>query len=81
MLWSCTTRSCRVWKTALKVHPSLPPMCSSVSTHPFLDHRLQDIALHHEEKVKVRLLSTYADYKRQFGKPPTLLGQAIENYL
>lgn len=49
--------------------------------NPFLDHRLQDIALHQEEKAKVRLLSTYADYKRQFGKPPTLLGQALENYL
>jgi tagaturonate reductase len=41
--------------------------------NPFLDHYLQDIALHHETKVQVRLLSTYNDYIRQFGKKPSLL--------
>lgn len=49
--------------------------------NPFLDHRLADIALHQAEKVKVRLLPTYNEYRQRFGKPPTLLGQALAQHL
>jgi tagaturonate reductase len=49
--------------------------------NPFLDHRLADIALHQAEKIKVRLLPTYNDYQRLFGKPPALLGQALSPHL
>ena len=49
--------------------------------NPFLDHRLEDIALHQEDKVRVRLLPSYEDYKRMFGRPPALLGKAIADYL
>jgi tagaturonate reductase len=41
--------------------------------NPFLDHRLADIALHHEVKVQTRLLPTHADYCRRFGRAPPLL--------
>ncbi len=41
--------------------------------NPFLDHRLADIALHHEVKVQMRLLPTHADYCRRFGRAPPLL--------
>jgi len=49
--------------------------------NPFLDHYLQDIALHHETKVQVRLLSTYNDYIRQFGQKPSLLHNILTDYL
>jgi len=41
--------------------------------NPFLDHRLADIALHHETKVAVRLRPTYQEYLAQHGAPPPLL--------
>ena len=49
--------------------------------NPFLDHRLEDVALHQSDKVSIRLLPTYNDYDQMFGKPPALLGKAIERYL
>ena len=51
--------------------------------NPFLDHKLADIALHHETKVQVRLLSTYRDYTAQRGTPPPLLHALLtaQNFL
>lgn len=51
--------------------------------NPFLDHKLADIALHHETKVQVRLLSTYHDYLAQRGTPPPLLHALLtaQNFL
>lgn len=48
--------------------------------NPFLDHRLEDIALHHEEKVKVRLMPTYEAFLKAFGRPPELLGEILAPY-
>ena len=45
--------------------------------NPFLDHRLEDIALHHEEKVSVRLMPTYEAFLKAFGRPPDLLGNIL----
>lgn len=45
--------------------------------NPFLHHRLTDIAKNHRQKVPVRLLPTYEEYKARFGKTPRLLEQAI----
>ncbi len=45
--------------------------------NPFLEHRLSDIALHHADKVRVRLLPTYEDYKKLFGRPPRRLTEAL----
>ena len=45
--------------------------------NPFLDHRLEDIALHHEEKIKVRLMPTYEAFLKAFGQPPDLLGNIL----
>jgi tagaturonate reductase len=84
----------RSWLTAL-VHDELVPcvadrvegaaaFADSVFErfeNPFLDHRLEDIALHQADKVKVRLLPSYEDHRQKFGKPPTLLAQALERYL
>lgn len=45
--------------------------------NPFLNHRLADIAAHHADKVKIRLMPTYDEYQAIFGKPPRRLTEAI----
>jgi tagaturonate reductase len=45
--------------------------------NPFLEHKLSDIRAYHEQKVKIRLLSTRAEYFEKFGRPPPLLDEAI----
>ncbi len=45
--------------------------------NPFLDHRLEDIALHHDVKLGTRLVPTRDEYCRQFGKPPRLLDEIL----
>ena len=49
--------------------------------NPFLNHRLSDIALRHEEKVRVRLTPTYESYLEKFGEPPKRLAAVLEPYL
>jgi tagaturonate reductase len=41
--------------------------------NPFLDHRLADIAVNHDQKVALRLLPTYREHVRRFGQPPVRL--------
>ncbi len=45
--------------------------------NPFLDHRLVDIAVNHEQKVRLRLEPTYHEYIRRFGRPPRRLGALL----
>jgi tagaturonate reductase len=45
--------------------------------NPFLAHRLQDIALNHADKVRVRLRPTYDEYVALFGKSPPRLGEVV----
>ena len=45
--------------------------------NPFLEHKLSDIRAYHEQKVKIRLLSTRAEFVEQFGRTPPLLDEAI----
>lgn len=49
--------------------------------NPFLDHKFADIALHHESKMKVRLVPTRDEYQTKFGKAPPLLNEVIEEGL
>lgn len=49
--------------------------------NPFLDHKFADIALHHESKMRVRLLPTRDEFAAKFGKPPPLLTGVIEEGL
>jgi tagaturonate reductase len=49
--------------------------------NPFLDHKFADIALHHESKMKVRLLPTRDEFAAKFGKPPPLLTEVIDEGL
>ncbi|HVK17441.1 MAG TPA: altronate dehydrogenase [Fimbriiglobus sp.] len=46
--------------------------------NPFLDHKFADIALHHENKMRVRLLPTRDEFAAKFGKPPPLLTAVID---
>jgi tagaturonate reductase len=45
--------------------------------NPFLDHKFSDIALHHESKIKVRLVPTRDEYRAKFGKEAKLLTEVI----
>jgi len=47
--------------------------------NPFLEHRLADIALHHEVKLRSRLWPTLEEYRRHFGRPPRLLGEILKS--
>lgn len=49
--------------------------------NPFLNHKLADIALHHETKIQTRLMPTYREYKAQFGKAPSLLSEIVAEHL
>jgi tagaturonate reductase len=49
--------------------------------NPFLNHYLKDIALHHDTKVQVRLISTYNEYIQKFGQKPPLLHGILTDYL
>lgn len=45
--------------------------------NPFIDHKLADIALHHEAKVRVRLAPTRDEYQRMFGREPARIAEAL----
>jgi len=45
--------------------------------NPFMDHRLADIAIHHEVKLRTRLLPTYEEYRERFGRSPRLLREVL----
>jgi tagaturonate reductase len=49
--------------------------------NPFLNHKLSDIALHHETKVRVRLVPTYHEFVDQFGRKPQLLHNLVQKHL
>jgi len=45
--------------------------------NPFLEHKLSDIALHHEMKVKVRLVPTRDEFVARFNRRPPLLDEVL----
>jgi tagaturonate reductase len=45
--------------------------------NPFLDHKLSDIALHHDKKVPVRLVPTFEEFKAKFGREPARLAGVL----
>lgn len=45
--------------------------------NPWLHHRLSDIAMHHETKMKTRLQPSFDDYVERFGDQPKLLTQIL----
>ena len=48
--------------------------------NPFIDHKLTDIAVYHEEKVAVRLMSTHREYCERFEAEPPLLTEILEPF-
>lgn len=45
--------------------------------NPFLEHRLADIALHHDVKLQTRLAPTRREFRQRFGKSPPLLDEIL----
>ncbi len=45
--------------------------------NPFLEHRLADIALHHETKLETRLRPTFGEFHIAFGRKPRILGEIL----
>jgi tagaturonate reductase len=45
--------------------------------NPFLDHRLADIALHHDTKLTTRLRPTLEEYRARFGRSPRHLAEIL----
>ncbi len=45
--------------------------------NPYLDHRLESIALHHDAKVEVRLRPTVGEFRERFGRDPEKLTQIL----
>lgn len=45
--------------------------------NPFLEHRLADIALNHEAKLKTRLVPTLEECREKFGRTPPRLGAIL----
>ena len=46
--------------------------------NPFQEHKFSDIAKHHEEKMKIRLVPTRDEFIAKFGRTPPLLTEVIE---
>jgi len=45
--------------------------------NPYLDHKFADIALQHESKINVRLVTTAAEFAERFGHRPAMLDEVI----
>jgi len=45
--------------------------------NPFLEHRLADIALHHDVKLQTRLVPTRDEFRERFGRAARLLGEVL----
>jgi len=45
--------------------------------NPFLEHRLDDIALHHDMKLQTRLAPTFREFSERFGRRPKLLSEIL----
>lgn len=45
--------------------------------NPFLEHRLADIALHHDKKLETRLRPTLGEFQIAFGRKPKILGEIL----
>src|SRR5262249_10193433 len=43
--------------------------------NPFQEHKLTSIAAYHQDKMKLRILPTRAEYEQKFGKKPPLLDE------
>ncbi len=45
--------------------------------NPFLEHKLETIALHHEAKVQTRLVPTFEEFRAQKGRTPERLAEIL----
>lgn len=52
--------------------------CIERFRNPFLDHRLESIAVEHETKVRLRLVPTFEAYVEKFQRKPPLLSALLD---
>jgi tagaturonate reductase len=45
--------------------------------NPYLEHRLADIALHHDVKLHTRLAPTLQEFRERFGHRPPILSEIL----
>ena len=45
--------------------------------NPFIDHKLTDILVNHDNKIKVRLNPSQQEYAQKFGKRPQILDDVL----
>ena len=45
--------------------------------NPFIDHKLTDILINHENKIKVRLIPSQEEFVKKFGTRPANLDEAL----
>ncbi len=80
----------RPWLEALLFEEIVPTIADRVTgaesfarvalerfANPFLEHRLADIALHHQKKLETRLRPTFAEFCLAFGRKPRILGEVL----
>ncbi|HEV3203290.1 MAG TPA: tagaturonate reductase [Gemmataceae bacterium] len=48
--------------------------------NPFIEHKFSSIMLHHEVKVRTRLVPTYQEYLVQFGQKPPRLAEILQGF-
>ena len=53
--------------------------CIERFLNPYLEHRLRDIALYHEDKVAMRLEPTRVEYRQRFQREPPLLAELLSS--
>jgi tagaturonate reductase len=49
--------------------------------NPFIEHKLSDIAVYHDAKVKIRLLTTRDEFLAKNGRRPVHLDEAIAGHI
>ena len=76
----CSKRSCRRWRVG-SISRRFAEQTIERFKNPFLDHKFADIALHHESKMRVRLVPTRDEFAAKFGKQPPLLTEVIDEGL
>ncbi|MCY3773120.1 MAG: altronate dehydrogenase [Gemmatimonadetes bacterium] len=57
---------------------SFAAACIERFRNPFLDHRLESIAVEHETKVRLRLVPTFEAYVEKFQRKPPLLSVLLD---
>ena len=65
---ACSRRSCPRWASGSWMATAFARTTLERFRNPFQDHRLADIAIHHDQKLAIRLVPTYREHVERFGR-------------